>query len=210
MPAWICRTCGVQYPDTAAPAGGLPDLPGRAAVRRAGGASSGRPWTSCKRPREQLREEEPDLLGDGSTRRRHRPAGAAGAHAGGNVLWDCVPCSTTPRRDDPPSSAASPRSACRTRTSTGSTSIADAFDAPCTSPRGPAVGPAAITAGGALRRRGRPVPGLTIARIGGHFDGAAVLHWPAGSEGRGALLTGDTMTVVQDRAWVTSCGATPT
>jgi hypothetical protein len=29
-----------------------------------------------------------------------------------------------------------------------------------------------------------------------------VLHWPAGSGGRGALLTGDTITVVQDRSWV--------
>ena len=47
-----------------------------------------------------------------------------------------------------------------------------------------------------------PVPGLTLARIGGHFDGAAVLHWPAGSGQRGALLTGDTITVVQDRDWV--------
>jgi hypothetical protein len=47
-----------------------------------------------------------------------------------------------------------------------------------------------------------PVPGLTLARIGGHFDGAAVLHWPAGADGRGALLTGDTITVVQDRDWV--------
>jgi len=47
-----------------------------------------------------------------------------------------------------------------------------------------------------------PVPGLTVARIGGHFDGAAVLHWTGGSDGRGALLTGDTITVVQDRSWV--------
>jgi len=47
-----------------------------------------------------------------------------------------------------------------------------------------------------------PVPGVTVVRIGGHFDGAAVLHWPAGSENRGALLTGDTITVVQDREWV--------
>ena len=46
------------------------------------------------------------------------------------------------------------------------------------------------------------MPGLTLARIGGHFDGAAVLHWPAGSGGRGALLTGDTITVVPDRDWV--------
>ncbi|HEU5271426.1 MAG TPA: hypothetical protein VFU36_15980, partial [Jatrophihabitans sp.] len=48
----------------------------------------------------------------------------------------------------------------------------------------------------------QPVPGVTVARIGGHFDGSAVLHWPAGSAGRGALLTGDTITVVQDRSWV--------
>ena len=47
-----------------------------------------------------------------------------------------------------------------------------------------------------------PVRGTTLARIGGHFDGAAVLHWPAGSGGRGALLTGDTITVVPDRDWV--------
>ena len=41
-----------------------------------------------------------------------------------------------------------------------------------------------------------------MVRTGGHFDGAAVLHWPAGSDGRGALLTGDTIMVVQDREWV--------
>jgi hypothetical protein len=28
-----------------------------------------------------------------------------------------------------------------------------------------------------------------------------MVHWPAGSDGRGALLTGDTITVVQDRDW---------
>jgi hypothetical protein len=48
----------------------------------------------------------------------------------------------------------------------------------------------------------RPVPGVTVARIGGHFDGAAVLHWAVGSGGGGALLTGDTIMVVEDREWV--------
>ena len=46
------------------------------------------------------------------------------------------------------------------------------------------------------------VPGVTLARIGGHFDGAAVVHWADGADGRGALLTGDTIAVVQDREWV--------
>jgi hypothetical protein len=46
------------------------------------------------------------------------------------------------------------------------------------------------------------LPGVTLARIGGHFAGAAVLHWAGGSQGGGALLTGDTITVVPDRDWV--------
>ncbi|HLJ59121.1 MAG TPA: MBL fold metallo-hydrolase [bacterium] len=44
--------------------------------------------------------------------------------------------------------------------------------------------------------------GLTLLRCGGHFPGAAVLHWPGGAGGRGALLTGDTLQVVPDRRWV--------
>ncbi len=38
--------------------------------------------------------------------------------------------------------------------------------------------------------------GLTIIRCGGHFPGASVLHWAAGAEGRGVLLSGDTIMVV--------------
>lgn len=55
-----------------------------------------------------------------------------------------------------------------------------------------------------------PVPRLTLARIGGHFDGASVLHWPSGAHGRGVLLTGDTITVVQDRDWVSFMWSYPT
>jgi hypothetical protein len=44
--------------------------------------------------------------------------------------------------------------------------------------------------------------GLTLVRCGGHFPGSDVLHWPAGADGRGALLTGDTMQVAQDRRYV--------
>src|SRR5438045_9297632 len=47
-----------------------------------------------------------------------------------------------------------------------------------------------------------PLSGLTLIQCGGHFDGSAVLHWSGGAEGRGALLTGDTMTVVADRRFV--------
>lgn len=45
--------------------------------------------------------------------------------------------------------------------------------------------------------------GLTLIRCGGHYDGSQVLHWGDGADGRGALLTGDTIVVVDDRRYVT-------
>ncbi len=44
--------------------------------------------------------------------------------------------------------------------------------------------------------------GLTLVRCGGHFKGSTVLHWPNGADGRGVLLTSDTIYVVQDRRYV--------
>jgi glyoxylase-like metal-dependent hydrolase (beta-lactamase superfamily II) len=40
---------------------------------------------------------------------------------------------------------------------------------------------------------------IVLVRAGGHFAGGTVLHWGAGAEGRGALLTGDIATVAMDR-----------
>ena len=44
--------------------------------------------------------------------------------------------------------------------------------------------------------------GLTLIRCGGHFAGGQVLHWAAGVAGKGALLSGDILTVVSDRRYV--------
>jgi hypothetical protein len=41
-----------------------------------------------------------------------------------------------------------------------------------------------------------------LLRLGGHFAGGTVLHWPAGCDGRGALLSGDIVQVVADHNWV--------
>jgi len=41
-----------------------------------------------------------------------------------------------------------------------------------------------------------------LIRCGGHFEGSDVLHWAGGADGRGAILTGDTMQVAQDRRYV--------
>jgi len=45
--------------------------------------------------------------------------------------------------------------------------------------------------------------GLTLIRCGGHFTGSTVLHWAACAEGRGALLSCDTLFVTRDRRHVT-------
>lgn len=205
MPAWICATCGVQYPDSDRPPAACPlCLDERQYVGR-----DGQRWTTtADLAREHavvVREEEPDLFGVGL-----EPAFAIGQRAlllrtpDGNVLWDCVSL-----LDD----AARHRIAelggidaiCVSHPHFYGANIefADAFDARVLIPRAdqewiqrpsPRVE--------LFDDRAEPVPGVTLARIGGHFDGACVLHWPNGSRGRGALLTGDTISVVADRDWV--------
>jgi len=43
---------------------------------------------------------------------------------------------------------------------------------------------------------------ITLINCAGHFEGGTVLHWPAGANGKGALLSGDIIQVVQDRRYV--------
>jgi len=43
---------------------------------------------------------------------------------------------------------------------------------------------------------------LTLIRCGGHFPGSDVLHWRTGADGRGVLISGDTIQVVSDRRYV--------
>ena len=42
------------------------------------------------------------------------------------------------------------------------------------------------------------LPGLTLICAGGHYPGGTCLHWAAGAGGKGALLSGDIVQVVQD------------
>src|SRR5437870_1537657 len=44
--------------------------------------------------------------------------------------------------------------------------------------------------------------GIILIRCGGHFAGGTVLHWAAGGEGRGALLSGDIVQLIPDRKHV--------
>ena len=45
------------------------------------------------------------------------------------------------------------------------------------------------------------LPGVTLHRIGGHFPGSAVAHLE-GADGRGVLLSGDTVAGTPDEHWV--------
>ena len=205
MPAWICATCGVQYADTAQP-------PAQCAIcvdERQYVGWGGQRWITMAELASDhavvLRDEEPDLTGVGV-----EPAFGIGQRAllvrtpDGNVLWDCISLLDEPARQQIEEAGGIQAIAMSHPHFYGANvEIADAFDARIFIPR--------ADAGWVQRPSPRielfdeiaePVPGLTVARIGGHFDGAAVLHWPAGSAGRGALLTGDTITVVQDRDWV--------
>ncbi|HSJ04340.1 MAG TPA: MBL fold metallo-hydrolase [Verrucomicrobium sp.] len=44
--------------------------------------------------------------------------------------------------------------------------------------------------------------GLTLINTGGHFEGFQVLHWAAGTGGKGTVLAGDQPQVAADRKWV--------
>ena len=100
VPAWICATCAVQQPDTDRPPRALPDLRGRAAVRRLAAASAGpRADELARDHRSELREEEP-----GPARRRRdsrRSRSASGRCWCGRRTATCCGtacrCSTTPR-----------------------------------------------------------------------------------------------------------------
>jgi glyoxylase-like metal-dependent hydrolase (beta-lactamase superfamily II) len=205
LPAWICATCGVQQAESREP----PAACVICADERQYVGWGGQRWITMTELASDhavvLREEEPDLTGVAV-----EPAFGIGQRAllvrtpYGNVLWDCISLMDDPAlqqiRD---AGGISAIAMSHPHFYGANVEIADAFDARILIPRAdehwiqrpsPRIEMFEETI--------EPVAGVTVARIGGHFDGAAVLHWPAGSDGRGALLTGDTITVVQDRDWV--------
>lgn len=205
MPAWICSTCAVQHPDTKAP----PEHCAICQDERQYVGWQGQQWTTtaelAANHQTELREEEPSLIGVGMS-----PAFGIGQRAllvctkNGNVLWDCTALIDDDAKQRILDLGGIDAIAMSHPHFYGAhVDIADDFEARVFIPKADQQW---------IQRPSprielfddevEPVPGITVARIGGHFDGAAVLHWHAGSDGRGALLTGDTITVVQDRAWV--------
>ena len=53
------------------------------------------------------------------------------------------------------------------------------------------------------------LPSVTLLQCGGHFPGSAVLHWADGADGRGVLLSGDTIFVTPGEDRVTFVWSAP-
>ncbi len=200
----ICLLCGSHFPETQDPSlcpicedeRGLGFVPAK-----------GQPFTTLEALRSShscvVREEGPELTGIGM-----EPAFSAGQRAllvstpEGNLLWDCIPLI-----DDVAVEAVRARGGLAaiavshphfygamvewSRAFDGVPIYVHAADRAWVTRPDPAI----VYWEGETHA----LLGLTLIRCGGHFDGATVLHWPAGAEGRGALLTGDPISVTPNR-----------
>jgi glyoxylase-like metal-dependent hydrolase (beta-lactamase superfamily II) len=207
MTWYICRTCAVQYAASDQP----PTVCIICEDERQYVGLQGQRWTTMEELaseglRTEVRDLEPGLAGIGVT-----PFLAIGQRAllvqteAGNVLWDCPGFIDQAAVD-------------RVRELGGLAGISAshphfygcvvewsrAFDgAPIYLPSADAgwitrPDPAVTL----WEDRVEVVPGVALIQCGGHFAGSAVLHWRGGAEGRGVLLVGDTITVVNDRRFV--------
>jgi hypothetical protein len=206
MENFICVQCGTQFDATATP-------PPRCTIcedERQFVHYGGQRWTTLERlatdHHNRFEEEASQLLGIGT-----EPEFAIGQRAlllqspGGNLLWDCISL-----LDDETVTEVKARGDIRAiaishpHFYSSMVEWAEHFDAQ--------IFLHAADREWAMRKspriqfwEGTTLPlwdRLTLINCGGHFDGGTVLHWPAGARGNGALLSGDIITVVQDRRYV--------
>jgi hypothetical protein len=207
MPAYICLTCGVQQAPSAQP----PDRCSICSDERQFVGRAGQRWTTMEemrgRYRTALTELEPDLY-----QLITQPAVGIGQRAllvrteTGNLLWDCLSfLDPTTKRDVTAVGGLSAIAISHPHFYGSCVEWSEAFG-------GVPIYLSRLDSSFMLRSSPTvvhfdgdevaPWPGLRVLRMGGHFAGSAVLHWPAGARGRGALLTGDTIAVAADRRWV--------
>jgi hypothetical protein len=206
--SWICVTCGVQYPSSAAPpAGCLICEDERQYI-----GLKGQEWTTIDRLRVSHRLEtaleEDDVWSIGAV-----PSFAIGQRAylirtpQGNLLWDCVPMidghivEWVRQQGGIDAIAVSHPHYYSTMVE-----WSVAFGG-CPVWIHEADRRWVVKGGDALalwRGERQPLFGdLQLVRCGGHFEGYQVLHWPRGCSGLGVLFAGDQPQVCMDRRWVT-------
>lgn len=207
MENWLCKTCGTQFPATEV----APTICPICAEERQYIGHEGQQWTTLAQLQKEgyrntFREHEPHLLGIGTT-----PKFAIGERAllvqtpQGNILWDCMSL-----LDDETAAVIEQLGGLRAiaishpHYYTTMVTWAERFDAPiylATADQQWVMQPSEriiFWSGDQLTLTEE----VTLLRLGGHFPGGSVLHWRNGDDGRGALLTGDIISVAADRQWV--------
>jgi len=206
MENFICVQCGTQFAETAEPPSRCPICEDeRQFVRH-----TGQEWTKLKQlatsHHNRIEDEASQLLGIGT-----EPEFAIGQRAlllqspGGNLLWDCITL-----LDEQTAAKVDARGGIRAiaishpHYYSAMVEWAERFDAQ--------IFLHAADREWVMRKNRRiqfweetTLPlwdDLTLINCGGHFEGGTLLHWPAGADGRGVLLTGDIIQVVQDRRYV--------
>jgi glyoxylase-like metal-dependent hydrolase (beta-lactamase superfamily II) len=202
MPIQICNTCGTSHPDTAAP-------PSRCLIcedERQFVPRGGQVWTTPARLAEghvnAWRRLETDLF-----EIHTHPGFGIGQRAlllrtpTGNILWDCIAL-----LDD------ATEMLVRGLGGLKAIAISHPHYYTCMQDWARAFGCAVHLHAADADWVMRPdpairhwdgetleiLPGVTLLRLGGHFPGGAVLHWAAGADGRGAILSGDIVQVAAD------------
>jgi hypothetical protein len=209
MPAFICNTCGTQYAPTEKPPASCPICEDE----RQYVTPAGQSWTMldvlAKRNMNATRELEPGLIALLTF-----PHFGIGQRAlflrtpHGNILWDCI--ALVDRATIEMINAMGGIKAIAISHPHYYTTMVEWSEA---------FGGVPIHLHEADRKwimRHSPsvalwkgqtkelLPGLTLICSGGHYPGGTVLHWAAGAGGKGALLSGDIVQVVQDNKSVRS------
>lgn len=207
MNKWICITCGTQYPESDTPPAHCPICEDERQYIGHGGQK----WTTLAQMKAQgyrnaYYEHERDLWGIETV-----PEFAIGQHAKlvrtpyGNVLWDCISY-VDDATVDLIRGIGGIQSIAISHPHFYSSMVewAERFDA--------RIYLHASDRQWVMRLSDRIEfwdgpqvdlnPEVTLVHVGGHFAGSTVLLWKSGADGRGVLLTGDTVSVSADRRFV--------
>jgi hypothetical protein len=206
MPHFICTACGTQFPES-------PNPPAECVIceeERQYVPPRGQTWTTLSALREPhkngFKQYEPGVIGIGT-----EPTFAIGQRAvfvhtpHGNVLWDCISLI-----DDATVALLKGLGGVQAiaishpHFYTTHVEWARAFGCPVylhAADREWVMRPDACQQfwDGETKALW---DGVTLVRCGGHFPGGTVLHWAGGADGKGIVCSGDILTVVTDRKWL--------
>lgn len=206
MTHYICQTCGVQFSQTAAPPEACPICEDERQYVH----PDGQQWTTLEALQAEhhniIKPIEPNLIGISTS-----PKFAIGQRAllvqtpEGNLLWDSISLI-----DEPTIAVVQSLGGLRgiaishPHFYSSMVEWARAFEVPIYLPA--ANRPWVMRPDSAIEfwdgESKKLWGGLRVVRTGGHFTGSSLLHWSSGAEGRGAIMTGDTLYVTADRRYV--------